>query len=75
MLYLWSEHESTFHALFVSCSIYSVGMVMRDIWDVPGEEVFKHSESDRFLIHLDQLSAIPCDQIIFIFLESLTFDK
>ena len=56
-----------FHALVKCPKVYALRMAMRDIWDLPGEEFFKHSGSDWFLILLDQLNATLRDQIIFIF--------
>ena len=61
------EDESTFPALLMCPKAYALHMAMRDIWDLPGEEVFQHSGSDWFLILLDQLSPTMRDQIIFIF--------
>ena len=61
------EDENTFHALVKCPKAYALLMAMRDILDPPGEEVFKHSGSDWFLILLDQLNATLRNQIIFIF--------
>ena len=61
------EDENTFHALVKCPKAYALCMAMRDIWDLLGEEVCKHSGSDWFLILLDQLNATLHNQIIFLF--------
>lgn len=61
------EDESTFHALVMCPKAFALRMAMRDIWELPAEEVFRYTGVDWFLNLLSHLSHTMRDQIIFIF--------
>jgi hypothetical protein len=61
------EDEDTFHAL-VSCSkARALRLTLRELWNIPDEDVFKCSGPDWLLILLAQLSVQQREQILFLF--------
>ena len=61
------EDESTFHALVMCPKAVALRMTMRDIWELPTENVFRYTGYDWFIVLLSQLKPVMRYQSIFIF--------
>lgn len=61
------EDESTFHALVAFPKARAFRLVLRDIWNLPGEELFKFSGPDWLRILLDQLNSTRWEHILLVF--------
>ncbi|XBH84849.1 hypothetical protein VPH35_072919 [Triticum aestivum] len=61
------EEESIFHCLVTCPKACALRFAMRDVWNIPGEEFFRCTGPDWFLILLDQLGSPVREQVLFIF--------
>ena len=61
------EDDCVFHEL-VSCpKVRAFHMALKEVWNIPTEDIFNYSGPDWFLILLDQLNSPVCDQTILMF--------
>ncbi|XBH54147.1 hypothetical protein VPH35_076510 [Triticum aestivum] len=61
------EDESIYHALVNCPKARAFRFAMRDAWNIPGEEFFRCTGPDWFLILLDQLGSSVLEQVTFMF--------
>lgn len=61
------EDECIFHALVNCPKARAFRMALKEVWNLPAEEILKYSGPDWFLILLDQLSSHMREQTIFMF--------
>ncbi|XBH99224.1 hypothetical protein VPH35_128610 [Triticum aestivum] len=61
------EEESIFHALVTCPKTCAFRFAIRDVWNILGEEFFRCTGPDWFLILLDQLGSPVREQVLFIF--------
>ena len=75
------EDECIFHALVNFPKAHAFRMALKQMWNLPTEEILKYSGPDWFLILLDQLNSHMREQTIFMFWRAwhlrndLIFDK
>ena len=61
------EDESSFHALVTCSKAPALRLALRELWNIPDEDLFKFSGPDWLLILMEHLSLQQREQILFLF--------